>query len=391
MPIVDIALIALLAVALIVGLSRGFLATIGFFAGLALGAVAAYWVTPFVGQWVTDPAWRGPAMIFSGIVLLLIGSGLGSAVGGFFRRGADRIKLRVPERLLGGVVNVAAAALTISFVAGSLTPVGLPVVSAALGSSTVIRTIDDLTPAPVRSALADLRGTVFAEGIPRFGELIQIGPVPSTPEIALDDPALTQAAQSVARISGTAYACGITSSGSGFVVDADRVVTNAHVVAGVDTPLVELPGQPAREGRVTYFDPIDDIAVVTVDGLDATALPIVPTLAVGSSAVVQGYPGGGPFTSGSAQILSEGTVPVPDIYDGSSTPRDIYAIAGVVRPGNSGGPLLTTAGEVAGIVFARSDTDDDVGYAMTPAELEPVMAQIDALSAPVASGSCTRG
>ncbi len=235
MPIVDIALIALLAVALAVGLSRGFLATIGFFAGLALGAVAAYWVLPFVGQWVTDLAWRGPAMIGAGIALLVIGSGLGSAVGNFFRRGADRIKLRVPERLLGGVVNVAAAALTISFVAGSLTPVGVPVVSAALGSSTVVRTIDDLTPAPVRGALADLRGTIFADGIPRLGELIQIGPVPTTPSIALDDPALTQAAQSVARISGTAYACGITSSGSGFVVADGRVVTNAHVVAGVDT------------------------------------------------------------------------------------------------------------------------------------------------------------
>lgn len=391
MPFIDIVLIALLAIALIVGLSRGFLATIGFFAGLALGAVAAYWVTPFVGQWVTAPSWRGPLMILSGVLLLLIGSGLGSAVGGFFRRGADRIKLRVPERLLGGVVNVAAAALAISFAAGSITPAGVPVVSAALGSSTVVRTIDDLTPAPVRGALAELRGSVFAEGIPRLGQLIQIGPVPSAPEIALDDPALTQAAQSVARVSGTAYACGVTSSGSGFVVADGRVVTNAHVVAGVDTPVVELPGRPAREGRVVYFDPIDDIAVVSVDGLDAAALPIVSTLGVGSPAVVQGYPGGGPFTSGSAQVLSEGTVPVPDIYDTSSTPRDIYALAAVVRPGNSGGPLLTTTGEVAGIVFARSDTDDNVGYAMTPAELEPVMAQMGSLSAPVASGSCTRG
>ncbi|CAN3702339.1 Serine protease [Microbacterium sp. MM2322] len=390
MPIIDIVLIALLAIALITGLSRGFLATIGFFAGLAVGAVAAYWVTPFVGQWITEPAWRGPAMIGAGILLLLIGSGLGSALGGFFRRGADRIKLRVPERLLGGVVNVAAAALAVSFVAGSLTPVGVPVVSAALGSSAVIRTIDDLTPAPVRGALAELRGTVFAEGIPRLGELIQIGPVPSAPAVALDDPALTQAAQSVARISGTAYACGITSSGSGFVVAADRIVTNAHVVAGVDTPLVELPGRPAREGRVVYFDPTDDIAVVSVDGLDAAPLPISPTLEVGASAVVQGYPGGGPFTSGSAQVLSSGTVPVPDIYDTSSVPRDIYALAAVVRPGNSGGPLLTTTGEIAGIVFARSDTDDNVGYAMTPAELLPVVAQMDALSAPVASGSCTR-
>lgn len=391
MPLIDIVLIALLVIALITGLARGFLATIGFFAGLAAGAVAAYWATPFVGQWVTSPSWRGPAMILTGILLLLIGSGLGTAVGGVIRRGADRIKLRVPERLLGGVVNVAAAALAISFAAGSLTPVGLPVVSAALGSSTVVRTIDDLTPAPVRGALAELRGTVFAEGIPRLGQLIQIGPVPSAPAVALDDPALTQAAQSVARISGTAYACGVTSSGSGFVVAADRVMTNAHVVAGVDTPVVELPGRPAREGRVVYFDPIDDIAVVAVDGLDAAPLPIVSTLDVGSSAVVQGYPGGGPFTSGSAQVLSEGTVPVPDIYDSSSSSRDIFALAAIVRPGNSGGPLLTTGGEIGGIVFARSDTDDNVGYAMTPVELEPVMAQMDALAVPVASGSCTRG
>ncbi len=68
MPIIDIVLIALLVIALITGLSRGFLATIGFFAGLALGAVAAYWATPFVGQWVTSPSWRGPAMMRMGSV-----------------------------------------------------------------------------------------------------------------------------------------------------------------------------------------------------------------------------------------------------------------------------------------------------------------------------------
>ena len=366
MPLVDIVLIVLLALALIVGIARGFLATIGFFAGLALGGIAAFWLIPYVGQWVTDPMWRGAAIVAAGVLLLLLGAALGTAVGNALRRGVDRIKLRVPERILGGVVNLAAAALALSFFAGTLTTAGVPVVSAALASSNVVRTIDRLTPDPVRAALAELRGTVFADGIPRLGELIQIGSVPSAPAVALDDPALTQAAQSVARITGTAYACGITASGSGFVVADDRVVTNAHVVAGVDAPLVELPGQAAKEGRVVYFDPMDDLAVIAVDGLDATALPVVPALSVGSAAVVQGYPYGGPFTSGNATVLSEGTVPVPDIYGDQSAPREIYALGAVVRPGNSGGPLLTPAGEVAGVV-----------------------AQLGSLSAPVASGSCT--
>ncbi|MBM3714914.1 MAG: MarP family serine protease [Actinobacteria bacterium] len=389
MPIIDIALIALLAIAFIVGIARGFLATVGFFAGLAVGGIAAYWVTPLVAQYVTDPQWRGAAILGAGVLLLIIGAGIGSAIGRAARRGVDRIKLRVPERLLGGAMNLAAGALALSFIAGAITTAGMPVISAALASSTVVRTIDRITPEPVRVALAEIRGTILGDGIPRLGELIEIGEIPTAPEIALDDPALTQAAQSVARISGTAYACGITASGTGFVVADDRVVTNAHVVAGVDVPLVELPGQVAREGRVVYFDPNDDLAVIAVDGLDATPLTVVPTLGVGAAAVVQGYPYGGPFTSGSAQVLSVGTVPVPDIYGTATAPRDIYALGGIVRPGNSGGPLMTPSGEVAGVVFARSENDENVGYAMTTTELDPVLAQAGALSAAVPSGSCT--
>ncbi|MFZ8756747.1 MarP family serine protease [Microbacterium sp. HMH0099] len=389
MPIIDIALIALLAIAFIVGIARGFLATVGFFAGLAVGGIAAYWVTPLVAQYVTDPQWRGAAILGAGVLLLIIGAGIGSAIGRAARRGVDRIKLRVPERLLGGAMNLAAGALALSFIAGAITTAGMPVISAALASSTVVRTIDRITPEPVRVALAEIRGTILGDGIPRLGELIEIGEIPTAPEIALDDPALTRAAQSVARISGTAYACGITASGTGFVVADDRVVTNAHVVAGVDVPLVELPGQAAREGRVVYFDPNDDLAVIAVDGLDATPLTVVPTLGVGAAAVVQGYPYGGPFTSGSAQVLSVGTVPVPDIYGTATAPRDIYALGGIVRPGNSGGPLLTPSGEVAGVVFARSENDENVGYAMTTTELDPVLAQAGALSAAVPSGSCT--
>jgi S1-C subfamily serine protease len=387
--LVDIVLLALLVLALVVGLRRGLLASLGLFLGIALGAAAAYWVMPIVGEWIPLTAWRTAAVIGAGIVLLVLGAAIGAAVGRNLRRGVDRIRLRVPERILGGLVSVVAAALAMSFLAAPLTTAGIPVISSALASSTVLRTIDTATPEPVRLALAEIRGSVFGDGLPRLGRLLEPVLVPTAPDVALDDPALTAAAQSVARVSGVAYACGITATGTGFALAPDRIVTNAHVVAGVDQPVVELPGRPAVEGRVVYFDAIDDLAVVAVDGLDATPLPVVPTLAVGAPAVVQGYPHGGPFTSGAAQVVSVGVAAVPDIYDGARSDREIYALSGIVRPGNSGGPLLTPAGEVAGVVFARSDTDENLGYAMTPVELEPVLAQLDALDEPVASGACT--
>jgi S1-C subfamily serine protease len=387
--VVDIVLVVLLVAATLVGVRRGLLASLGIFAGLAAGAVAAYWVMPLVNDLVPTVPWRGLAVVGSGIALLIIGVAIGGAIGRMLRRGADRIKLRVPERILGGVVSLVAVALTISFVGSAVVATGMPVLASALSSSSVLRAIDSTTPPPVRAALAELRGTVFGDGLPRLGELLQPALVPTAPTIALDDPALTQAAQSVAKVTGVAYACGISASGTGFAVSSDRVITNAHVVAGVDQPVVELPGQPARDGRVVYFDPVDDLAVIAVDDLGATALPVVPTLDVGAAAVVQGYPYGGPFTSGAAQVVSVGSPPVPDIYDDASAAREIYALAGTVRPGNSGGPLLTVSGEVAGVVFARSETDDQVGYAMTTTELLPVLAQLDALTDTVAPGACT--
>lgn len=389
MVVVDVVLVVLLVVSILVGLRRGLFASLGLFVGIALGAVAAYWIMPFVNDLVPEAPWRAVATIGAGLAVLVLGAIAGRAIGKALRRGSDRIKLRIPERLLGGAVNVLAAALAMSFFGSAVTATGTPIVSSALASSAVLRTIDSAMPPPIRSALAELRGTVFGDGLPKLGQLLEPAVVPTAPPIALDDPLLEQAAQSVAKVTGIAFSCGTSASGTGFVVAEDRVVTNAHVVAGVDSPVVELPGKPAQEGRVVYFDPVDDLAVLAVDDLDGAPLSIVPTLGVGAPAVVQGYPYGGPFTSGAAQVVSVGAVPVPDIYDDRSADREIYALSAVVRPGNSGGPLLTPSGEVAGVVFARSETDDDVGYAMTPAELLPVVAQIGSLEAAVPSGACT--
>jgi S1-C subfamily serine protease len=388
MIVVDVLVILLLVGACVAGVHRGFFASIGMLAGLAAGAFAAYWLTPLVSGWVPSPMWRGAAVVMTAVGLVLLGAALGSAVGAALRSGADRLKLRGIERFLGGIAAVVATVLALALVAPAIAVAGIPVVSSAVASSALLRGIEAATPHPLAAALAQLRGAVLDDGLPGLGRLLGPGTADPAPPIALDDPDLQRAAASVARVSGNAYACGRGSSGTGFVVADDRVVTNAHVVAGVDTPIVELPGVAAREGRIVYFDPVDDLAVIAVDDLGARALPFAPTLAAGDAAVVQGYPFGGPFTMVSAGVNSVGTAMVPDVYDDASHPREIYSLQATIRPGNSGGPLLTDEGAVAGVVFARAEDDDDLGYAMTMAELSPVVARAPSLDATVSSGSC---
>jgi S1-C subfamily serine protease len=309
-------------------------------------------------------------------------------VGHGLRRHVDRTPLRPLERLFGGVAHLLVAAVALSFVGTAVKATGIPGVATAVSSSAVLRTIEEMTPAPVSRTLAQARAAVLDDGLPRLDALLGPSRAAPAPAVDLDDPELEASARSVVRIWGTAYACGTSSTGSGFVVAPDRVVTNAHVVAGVDRPLVEVPGSPAREGRVVYFDPAADLAVVAVDGLDADPLPVAPTLAAGDTAAVQGYPYGGPFTSTGAQVLDVGTVRVPESGGIGGADREVYSLAAEVHPGNSGGPVLTTDGDVAGVIFGRADSEEDLAYAVTTAELLPVVAQATELDTAVEPGRC---
>jgi S1-C subfamily serine protease len=386
--LLDLVLLVVLLLALAAGLSRGLLATLGGLVGLILGGLAAFWAVPAVNDWLPSSEWRGPVSIAVAVVLPLFGASLGAGLGRNLRQGVDRTSLRPLERLLGGVANVVVAALALSFVGNAVVATGAPGVASAVSSSAVLRTIEELTPPSVGRPIAQMRAMVLDDGLPRLNILLVPRQAPVVPAVDLDNPELEQAAQSVARISGIAYACGKSSTGSGFVVAPDRLVTNAHVVAGVDRPVVELPDSAALEGRVVYFDPVDDLAVIAVEGMTADPLEMAPTLTTGDRAVVQGYPYGGPFTSTSAGVLGVNTARVPGAYGGRGANREVYSLAAVVRPGNSGGPVLTTDGRIAGVIFARADSEANIGYAMTNAELRPVATQAARLDTPVSSGRC---
>lgn len=386
--IVDIVLLALLIAALAAGFTRGLVASIGAFAGIVAGGAAALWVAPFLGQLLTDPTWRAAAVFGVWLGLIALGAVVGGGIGAWLRRGVDRTPLRLLDRLLGGVAGVGVAALMVSLAAGGVVAAGIPGVSAAVASSRVVHTIDDLIPTPLQAALAQVRGSLTADGLPVVGVLLAPRPAPTASPVPLGDASIQRATRSVVRISGVAYACGLSLTGSGFAVSADDVVTNAHVVAGVRAPVVQLPGGTAHEGRIVYFDPHHDLAVVQVPGLNAAPLSLSAPLGAGASAVVAGYPYGGPLTAGDARVLSAGTVRVPDIYGTDPSPRPVYALAADVRPGNSGGPLLTARGTVAGVVFARVEGQADRGYAIADAALTPVVARLGSLTAAVPSGHC---
>ena len=388
LTVLDLVLILALLSYLGYGLRNGFLVTLGGIAGFAAGAVAAFFAVPLVSGFVDDSGWRLTAIVAAAVVLIVLGHGAGTMIGRQIR-GAVRIRpLRAVDRLVGGAANLAVSALVISMLAFSVSSLGVPLVSQQLAESKVIRFIDGLTPTPVKATMAQLRSAVIGNGIPTLLEGLEQGQPVAVPNASTDTPGLNRAAESVLKIAGTAFECGQNQTGSGFVVSPGRVVTNAHVVAGVSQPVVEVPGGGAMPVRVVYFDTRHDLAVLAVDGLPAEPLALSPDLPNGSPAAFAGYPHGGPFLSKPATVQDITTVLVPDIYGNSPAPEEIYRLAGDVQPGNSGGPLLTTDGLVAGVIFAKATSDTEMGFAITMDDLTPVASQAPALSAAVSSGQC---
>ena len=387
--ILDVILVILLVSSLVAGYRSGLIGSISGILGLVAGAVAAYFVVPLVPTWVTAAEWRTPASIAAALVLVIIGLTVGESIGLALRRRTPR-KLRGVDRLFGAVIGVAAAAAVMSMVAFSVGALGIPVLTSAIASSGVVRTIDSVTPVPVKSFLAQLRSTVVDDGLPRITDAFG-GQSPTLPDAQLDNAALDTAAQSVLRITGNAVACGQSQSGSGFVVAPERVLTNAHVVAGVTEAVVEVPGSGALTGEIVYFDPVDDLALINVPGLTTAPLTLQGNLPVDAEAVSLGYPFGGPFDSDPARVISVASVLVADIYGQSPTERSVYTLAADVQQGESGGPLLSDSGQVAGVIFAKAANTANVGYALAMDEVTPVVDQAVGLSAAVSSGACVQG
>ena len=389
--LLDLFLIALLIVYLIYGYRIGLIRSLGGIIGIVVGGFIAILLIPLVTSWVQDPGLRTIATI-AVVALVVVGAYYGgSSLGHLIQSRMRGVAIRRIDRVLGAVVVTIVAALVASMLAASISALGVPQVSQTIAGSQVLRGINAITPVPVQAFLAQVRSATVDQSLPRIAEAFGGNVSTTIPNVATDTPVLNNAALSVVRITGNAYACGQSQSGSGFVISTDRVMTNAHVVAGVEHPVVDVRNGPALQSTVVYFDPTGDLAVLDVPGLNVKPLPLGPTVAAGTDAVSDGYPFGGPFVSLQVGVDQVGTLNVENIYNSGTSPREIYSLAANVQEGDSGGPLLTTNGVVAGVIFAKGAPTPNDGYALTMKSVAPVANQAPSLTAPVSSGQCTRG
>jgi S1-C subfamily serine protease len=216
----------------------------------------------------------------------------------------------------------------------------------------------------------------------------------------LAGPAVRAARRSIVKVTGVAPSCARSVEGTGFVYAPQRVMTNAHVVAGVRAPTVDLGGSGATgsgngsgngsrlPARVVRYDPRRDVAVLYVPRLRRPPLRFTGPAASGAAAVVAGFPDNGPFTAVAARIRAIQQARGPDIYQRAQVTREVYAVRAPVRPGNSGGPLLAPDGRVYGVVFAAAADDPDTGYALTAAEVAADAAAGRGATEPVSSQGC---
>ncbi|RKS75382.1 colicin V production protein [Motilibacter peucedani] len=362
------------------------------FAGFLGGGIAAMVLTPRVVQDWSTGAWQ--TVIAAGIVLVcaLIGQVLLTAVGSRLRRVLVWGPLRIVDSTLGAVISVLGMLVISWFLATAARSSSVPEISRAVGQSHVLRTVDDAMPTSARGLFASFRGLLDEGQFPQvFGGLSpeRILPVSPPDDSPLYTTPVRRAGRSIVQVVGSAPSCDRRIEGSGFVYASHHVLTNAHVVAGVKAPTVSVAGTgPDLPATVVAFDPKRDVAVLWVPGLTAAPLPLVTGASRGDTAVVAGFPRGGPYRLAAARVREQLRAHGPDIYGSARTTRDVLSLYSRVLPGNSGGPLLTPKGGVYGVVFAKSVDDPRTGYALSVGEVSPVADRARSLVRPVPTGPC---
>jgi S1-C subfamily serine protease len=376
---VDWIIVGLVLLLALFGWAQGFISGVLAFAGLALGAWLGTRVGPLVLPEGSHSPWA-PAFGLAGALLVgALLAGLFEAFGMPVRRTLRAIPgFGAADGVLGAVL-IACVGLGVVWILGAL----------AVQSGTYRIRME-----VQRSAILQRLNTVLPPSGPLLNSLRRLDPFPQIegpearvappqPGIARD-PEVQEASASVVKVLGSA--CGLGVAGSGWVGADGLVVTNAHVVAGEDDTRVLLGGrEPGLPAQAVHFDPRNDVAILRVSGLDATPLPLAGDPRSGTSAAILGFPLNGPFDVRAGRLGDTRRVMSSDAYGRGPVERSMTALRGLVRPGNSGGPMVDGDGRVVTTVFAATTRGPRGGYGVPN---QVVRRALGDTGGPVSTGPC---
>jgi S1-C subfamily serine protease len=390
---IDWVLVVLVLAYALSGYWQGFITGAFATGGLLLGGLLGVWLAPKALGDAAPSVWVSLGALFIVILAASLGQGVLQYAGAKMR---DRIPWQ-PVRFVdavGGAALSAAAVLLVAWALGvAVSGSRISGLSNAVRDSTLLAKVNGVMP-PSASGLLDRFNTVVGTSFfPRYLEpfaperIVRVG---AGPERLRKDPDVLRAAQSVFKVHGT-NSCGRGVEGSGFLYAPGYLMTNAHVVAGVSRPTVQIgAGGDSAEaaGKVVLYDPGADVAVIEFDSGSVAPLSFDTTAGPRDGVAILGYPEDGPFDLEPGRIRTEQRLRSPDIYGNGTVIRSVFSLRGLIRPGNSGGPIVDSDGQVVGVVFAASVTDRDTGYALTADQVDQLASAGVGRTSRVSTGGC---
>jgi S1-C subfamily serine protease len=390
--VLDLLLIAAALGFAVSGYRQGFVVGALSVLGFLGGGLVAVQLLPLLLRHLSPGTTASVVAVVVVIVLAAVGQAVTTHFGWKLRGRIGRAKVKTLDAVGGALVNVLSMLLVAWLIGSALAGTSLPTVSKQVRSSKVLSTVQGALPADAPNWFSDLSQDLARNGFPQVFNPFEQEPItevePPDPELA-NSPGVLRAKGSLVKVLGTAASCGKTLEGSGFVFAPHRVMTNAHVVGGVDEPTVQIGGAgQLYDATVVRYDWPRDIAVLDVPKLNAPPLSFAGEARSNDSAIVAGFPENGSFNVQPARIRGRIQANGPDIYHRGQVVRDVYSVRSLVRQGNSGGPLLTPEGQVYGVVFAKSLDSSDTGYVLTSAEVKDDVTQGATASGKVSTEGC---
>jgi len=375
MNLLDLIIIAFVAMATIGGYRLGLVMRAASWVGLTLGIIVASRFAPDILTSFADEPSSNKLLIAAGLFLgaAFAGQALGLLIGSSFHRFLPIGPLRRLDRIGGAIAGFVGVVAAVWLLLPSISTVpGWPAQQAR--NSAIAHAVDQLFPRPP-DTLQALRRLVGPEAYPRIFDSLRGGPtVVGAPPSALPFAAgvADRVAASTVKVEG--IACRRVQDGSGFSPAPDVIVTNAHVVAGERDTYVIRPDGRRMRAAVAVFDPNRDLAVLRVPGLGQAPLAVATTR-TGTEGAVFGHPNGQERLAISpAGVRQRVEALGRDLYDQRDTRRQIYILAADLHPGDSGGGLVDRLGNVVGVAFAIAPDRAGTAYALTDAELRAVLA-----------------